>query len=104
PGRHRWRRMMSRHKTARGCLRENETMVTSSRISRRGALKLTAAATALPLVHIRTAGAAGKLSIGFWDHWVPGGNDIMQKQVNAWAEKNKVEVSADFITGNGNKL
>ena len=79
-------------------------MATSSRISRRGALKLTAAATALPLVHIRTAGAAGKLSIGFWDHWVPGGNDIMQKQVNAWAEKNKVEVSADFITGNGNKL
>ena len=28
----------------------------------------------------------------------------MQKQVNAWAEKNKVEVTADFITGNGNKL
>jgi hypothetical protein len=28
----------------------------------------------------------------------------MQKQVNAWADKNKVEVSADFITGNGNKL
>ena len=28
----------------------------------------------------------------------------MQKQVNAWAEKNKVEVNADFITGNGNKL
>jgi hypothetical protein len=74
------------------------------RISRRSALKLGAAATALPLVHIRTAGAAGKLAIGFWDHWVPGGNDIMQKQVNAWAEKNKVEVAADFITGNGNKL
>jgi hypothetical protein len=79
-------------------------MTISSRISRRGALKLTAAATALPLVHIRTAGAAGKLSIGFWDHWVPGGNDIMQKQVNTWAEKNKVDVTADFITGNGNKL
>ena len=43
-------------------------------------------------------------SIGFWDHWVPGGNDVMQKQVDAWAEKNKVEVTADFITGNGNKL
>ena len=28
----------------------------------------------------------------------------MQKQVNAWAEKNKVDVTADFITGNGNKL
>jgi hypothetical protein len=79
-------------------------MIKSRRVSRRGALKLGAAAAALPLVHIRTAGAAGKLAIGFWDHWVPAGNDIMQKQVNAWAEKNKVEVTADFITGNGNKL
>ena len=55
-------------------------------------------------MHIRTAGAAGKVAVGFWDHWVPGGNKVMQKQVDAWAEKNKVEVTADFITGNGNKL
>ena len=73
-------------------------------VSRRAAIKLGAAAAALPLVHIRTAGAAGKVSIGFWDHWVPGGNDVMQKQVNAWGAKNKVEVNADFITGNGGKL
>jgi ABC-type glycerol-3-phosphate transport system substrate-binding protein len=79
-------------------------MTRARHVSRRGALKLGAAAAALPLVHIRTAGAAGKLAIGFWDHWVPAGNDIMQKQVNAWADKNKVEVNADFITGNGNKL
>lgn len=75
-----------------------------NRLSRRAALKLGAAASALPLVHIRTAGAAGKLAVGFWDHWVPGGNEIMQKQVDAWAGKNKVEVTVDFITGNGNKL
>ena len=67
-------------------------MSISKRMSRRRALQLGAAATALPLVHIRTAGAAGKVSIGFWDHWVPGANDVMQKQVDAWAEKNKVEV------------
>ena len=73
-------------------------------MSRRKAVKLGAAAAALPLVHIRTAGAAGKLNIGFWDHWVPGANDVMQKQVNAWAEKNKVEVNADFITTSGGKL
>ena len=79
-------------------------MTRTGKVSRRGALKLGAAAAALPLVHIRTAGAAGKLAIGFWDHWVPAGNDVMQKQVDAWAEKNKVEVTADFITGNGNKL
>ncbi|HET6608588.1 MAG TPA: extracellular solute-binding protein [Rhodopila sp.] len=73
------------------------------KVTRRGAIKL-AAATALPLVHIRTAGAAGHVKIGFWDHWVPGGNNIMQKQVDAWADKNKVSVEVDFITGNGNKL
>src|SRR5437588_9946228 len=76
----------------------------TKRISRRRALKVSAAATALPLVHIRTAGAAGKLSVAFWDHWVPDGNKVMQKQVNAWANANKVEVQADFIASNGNKL
>src|SRR5580698_3440592 len=68
-----------------------------SRVSRRRALQIGAAAAALPLVHIRTAGAAGKVSIAFWDHWVPTGNDIMKKQVAAWSEKSKVEVQADFL-------
>lgn len=80
-----------------------QLMTTEVGISRRGALKLGAAATALPLVHIRTAGAAGKLTIAFWDHWVPAGNDVMRKQVQAWADKNKVEVQADFITSVGLK-
>jgi ABC-type glycerol-3-phosphate transport system substrate-binding protein len=79
-------------------------MKTFRPVTRRNALKLGAAATALPLVHIRTAGAAGKVSIGFWDHWVPAGNDVMKKQVAAWSEKSKVEVEADFITSNNNKL
>ena len=35
---------------------------------------------------------------------MPGGNDVMQKQVDAWAEKNQVEAHADFITSTGNKL
>jgi ABC-type glycerol-3-phosphate transport system substrate-binding protein len=75
-------------------------------ISRRDMLKLGAAAgvaTTLPLVHIRTARAAGKLSVGFWDHWVPAGNAAMKKQVETWAKKNAVEVSLDFITSIGNK-
>ena len=75
----------------------------TNNVTRRKALKIGAAAAALPLVHIRTAGAAGKVSIGFWDHWVPAGNDVMKKQVAAFAEKNKVEVQADFITTIGNK-
>jgi ABC-type glycerol-3-phosphate transport system substrate-binding protein len=79
-------------------------MMRQQRLSRRRAMQLGGAATALPLVHIRTAGAAGKLAVGFWDHWIPAGNDMMQKQVDAWAAKNKVEVSVDFITSNGKKL
>jgi ABC-type glycerol-3-phosphate transport system substrate-binding protein len=74
------------------------------KVSRRGALKLGAVAAALPLVHIRTAGAAGKLTVGFWDHWVPKTNEVMTKQVKAWADKNKVEVTIDFITSNGFKI
>lgn len=80
------------------------TTTTKRPLSRRGALKLGAAATALPLVHIRSGRAAGKVSIGFWDHWVPGGNDVMQKQVNDWAQKNQVQAQVDFITSTGNKL
>ncbi len=79
-------------------------MTSSRRFSRRGALKLGAAASALPWVHIRTAGAAGKLTVGFWDHWVPAGNDVMRKQVGAWADQNKVDVQVDFITSVGQKI
>jgi ABC-type glycerol-3-phosphate transport system substrate-binding protein len=75
----------------------------SKRISRRGALKTAAAAT-LPLVHIRTAGAAGKLSLAIWDHWVPTGDAALKKLVDAWAEKNKVEVQLDFLTAIGEKI
>ena len=76
----------------------------SRHVTRRSALQLGTAAAALPLVHIRTAGAAGKLTLGFWDHWIPKANDAMNKQVNAWAEKNKVEVTIDYITSNGFKI
>jgi len=79
-------------------------MKKSLTISRRNTVKLAATAAALPLVHIRTAAAAGKLSVGFWDHWVPGANKVMQAQVDAWGAKNKVEVTADFITTTGGKL
>jgi ABC-type glycerol-3-phosphate transport system substrate-binding protein len=73
-------------------------------VTRRGALKLAAATAALPLVHIRTAGAAGKLSLGLWDHWVKEADPVLQGIVDVWAEKNKVEVKIDFITSIGNKL
>jgi len=74
------------------------------RITRRAALKIAAGAAAMPLVHVRRAGAAGKLAIGFWDHWVPAGNDAMRKQIRAWADTTKVELQPDFITSTGAKL
>jgi len=60
-----------------------------------------AALVAAPFV--RTARAAGSLSIGFWDHWVPGANDTSKALVNEWAAKEKVEVQIDYITSQGNK-
>lgn len=79
------------------------TQSTKQTTTRRKVLKVAAAAAALPLVHIRSGRAAGKVSIAFWDHWVPAGNDVMKKQVEAWAAKNQVDVQADFVTSVGSK-
>ncbi len=79
------------------------TLTATNRLTRRKALKVAAASAALPLVHIRTGRAAGKLSVAFWDHWVPAGNAVMKQQVAAWAKKNQVDVQADFITSVGQK-
>ncbi|WP_158922443.1 ABC transporter substrate-binding protein [Acidisphaera sp. S103] len=75
----------------------------AKKVSRRRTLKLAAASATLPLVHIRTGRAAGKVSIGFWDHWVPEGNEIMKKQCEAFGAAHQVEVQADFITSVGSK-
>jgi hypothetical protein len=85
---------------------EQEILLMTARrhVSRRAALKLGAAATALPLVHILTAGAAGKFSLALWDHWVPTGDPAMKQLIDAWAEKNKVAVSVDFIPSVGSKI
>ena len=79
-------------------------MRVNNAVTRRNALKLGVASATLPLVHIRTAGAAGKLSLGLWDHWVPTGSPAMKKLIDAWAEKNKVEVQADFLASVGGKI
>jgi len=79
-------------------------MTTSWTMTRRAALKTATAAAALPLVHVRGAGAATTLRVGFWDHWVPGANAVIQKQVEDWGKKNNVTVALDFITSSGNKL
>src|ERR1700731_1992343 len=71
--------------------------------TRRTVLQGAAAITLLATPFVRGADAPGKLSVGFWDHWVPGGNDPLEKLCREWAEKEKVDITVDFITSNGDK-
>src|SRR6186997_1823949 len=75
------------------------------KLSRRQFVAATALTSAALVTapYVRSAHAAGKLSIGFWDHWVPGANKASTDLVNEWAAKEKVEVSIDYITSQGNK-
>jgi ABC-type glycerol-3-phosphate transport system substrate-binding protein len=73
--------------------------------TRRRFIATTAAASATMMAapFVRTANAAGKLTIGFWDHWVPGGNNASKALCDEWGAKNKVEVQIDYITSQGHK-
>src|SRR5258707_4808919 len=76
------------------------------KLSRRQFVAATALSSAALITapYTRGAHAAGKLAIGFWDHWVPNANKTSTDLVNEWAEKEKVEVSIDYITSQGNKV
>jgi hypothetical protein len=76
------------------------TTVSRRKFMKRAALATTAAIAA---PYMRTSYAAGRLTMGFWDHWVPGANDTLTKIVNDWGQKNHVEVSIDYITSQGDK-
>ena len=80
--------------------------MTQAKISRRKFVAASAAASAATLAapFVRSAHAAGKLSIGLWDHWVPGANKASEALIKEWGEKEKVDVSIDYITSQGNKL
>jgi ABC-type glycerol-3-phosphate transport system substrate-binding protein len=71
-------------------------------LTRRGFIAATATALAAP--YVSTAHSAGSLSIGLWDHWVPGANDVATALIKEWGEKEKVDVQIDYITSQGNKL
>jgi ABC-type glycerol-3-phosphate transport system substrate-binding protein len=74
-------------------------------LTRRTVLKTAAlATTAIAAPMVRGAYAAGSLKVGFWDHWVPGANEVLSKLCNEWAAKEKVDLTIDFITSNGDKL
>lgn len=79
--------------------------MTRNRISRREFMATSAAASAaIAAPHVANAQAAGKLSVGFWDHWVPGANDVTTAIAKEWADKNKVDISIDFLPSQGNKI
>jgi Bacterial extracellular solute-binding protein len=59
------------------------------------------AAMAAP--YVKDSYAAGSLTLGVWDHWVPGANNAFAALCNEWGTKNNVEVRIDFITSQGEK-
>src|SRR5437016_13968260 len=75
------------------------------KLSRRQFVAATAATSAALVTapYVRGAYAAGKLSMGIWDHWVPGANSASTDLINEWAAKEKVEVSVDYIPSQGRK-
>jgi ABC-type glycerol-3-phosphate transport system substrate-binding protein len=73
-------------------------------LTRRTVLRTAAlASTTLAVPFVRGAYAAGKLSCGFWDHWVPTATAPLEQLCREWAAKEKVDISVDFITSNGDK-
>ncbi len=73
-------------------------------LTRRTVLKTAAlASTMLTTPFVHGVYAAGKLSCGFWDHWVPTANAPLEQLCREWAEKEKVDITVDFITSNGDK-
>jgi len=79
--------------------------MSSRKLDRRRFLAGTAAVATTAAIgpYIRTSHAAGKLEVGFWDHWVPGANNVLTALCNEWAAKEKVEIKIDYIPSQGNK-
>lgn len=77
--------------------------MTCSYLTRRKFIASTslAAAGTLAFPYVKSAHSAGRLTLGLWDHWVPGANDIMTQLATSWGEANNVEVTIDYITSVG---
>jgi len=79
--------------------------MTKSTLTRRSVLKSAAlgSAAAFAAPYVKGAYAAGSLSLGVWDHWVPGANATLTKLCNEWGTKNNCQVTIDYITSQGDK-
>src|ERR1051325_6712534 len=72
----RWRR----RRTAFFASKQEQRTMAKTGYTRRRVMETAAAASAVFAVpFVRGAHAAGRLSVGFWDHWVPGANDTARK-------------------------
>src|ERR1700760_4987586 len=73
-------------------------------LTRRSLLRAAAlAGTALSVPFVHSAFAAGKLACGFLDHLVPDANNTLTKLCKEWGDKEKVDVTIDYITSQGDK-
>ena len=79
-------------------------MPQKSVVTRRGVVAGGVAVGLVAAPFVRSANAAGSLTIGLWDHWVPGANEVQSAIIKEWADKEKVDVKVDYITSQGNKL
>src|SRR5216683_3214123 len=78
--------------------------MSATTLSRRTVMKTAAlATTAIAAPFVQGVFAAGKLSCGFWDHWVPTATAPLEQLCREWAAKEKVDITVDFITSNGDK-
>jgi Bacterial extracellular solute-binding protein len=77
-----------------------DQMMSRSKLTRRTVLRNVALGTASVVAapYVRAQYSAGKLSIGAWDHWVPGANETLIKLCHAWADANHIEIKVDFLT------
>ena len=79
---------------------------TESRLSRRTVLRaaVLGASSAIAAPYVKDTYAAGTVSIGAGDHWIPDANGALTSLCNEWGAKNNVEVKIDYITSQGDKL
>jgi hypothetical protein len=82
-----------------------EKVMAQLQMTRRVALKqvVAVAASAVTAPYVRGVSAAGRITMGCLDHWVPGANNALLRLCNQWGEENHVEVQIDFITTLGEK-
>jgi len=95
---------LSASRAQKKAFRSGRANVMQGRLSRRGVVAGGVAAGLVAAPFVRGAYAAGTITIGLWDHWVPGANDVQTAIIKEWSDKEKVEVRIDYITSQGNKL